>query len=100
MGILHRDCAMQRDGSSLSARGNDDLHIDRYFILFRAHLVPVYRFSLDSPSLFCFSFPVSHGSRGNSGTRVVRRATFSFYPLRLLTLTLILLLYRRSIHLP
>lgn len=99
MGILHRDCAMQRDGSSLSARGNGDLHIDRYFILFHAHFVPVYRFSLDSPSLFCFSFPVSHGSRGNSSTRVVQ-ATFSFYPLRLLTLTLILLLYRDLIHLP
>lgn len=33
MGILHRDCTMQRDGSSLLVRGNGDLHIDRYFIL-------------------------------------------------------------------
>lgn len=33
MGILHRDCTMQRDGSGLSVRGNGDLHIDRYFIL-------------------------------------------------------------------
>lgn len=94
MGILHRDCAMQRDGSSLSVRGNGDLRIDRYFILLLPHLVPVYRFSLDSLSLFCFSFPVSHESRGSSGrTCVVPRAQRSrSTPLRLLTLTLIFLL--------
>lgn len=87
MGILHRDCAMQRDGSSLSVRENGDLFIliaTSFF--FSPHLVPVYRFSLDSLSLFYFSFLVSHQSRGSSGTCVVPRATFLFYPLRLLTL--------------
>jgi len=53
MGILHRDCAMQRDGSSLSIRGNCDLHIDRYFILLSHFVfVPVYRSIL----LFIFHF--------------------------------------------
>lgn len=32
MGILHRDCAMQRDRPSLFVRGNGDLHIDRYIL--------------------------------------------------------------------
>lgn len=93
MGILHRDCAMQRDRSSLSVRGNDDLHIDRYFILLLPHFASAYRFSLDSSSLSCFSFPVSRSSRGSSATRVVLRATFLFYLLRLLTLTFIFVLF-------
>lgn len=62
MGILHRDCAMQRDGSSLSARGNGDLHIDRYFILLPSHFVPVYRFSRDTLAV-SFLFLVSGQSR-------------------------------------
>lgn len=41
MGILHRDCTMQRDRPSLFVRGNGDLHIDRYFILLLSHTSPL-----------------------------------------------------------
>lgn len=74
MGILHRDCMMQRDRPRLFVRGNDDLHIDRYFVLLLPHFATgVYRFSPDSPFLLYFSFPVSLESRGSPSTRVVLR---------------------------
>lgn len=62
MEILHRDCTVcvggggggacvhvgegvrtcvQRDRPRLFVRGNDDLHIDRYFIVLPAHLAAV-----------------------------------------------------------
>lgn len=59
MGILHRDCAMQRDRPSLFVRGNGDLHIDRYFIFLRPRIAITDISFLDTSVLLYFSFPVS-----------------------------------------
>jgi len=64
MGILHRDCAMQRDRPSLFVRGNGDLHIDRYFILLLSRTSPLDIHALASPRfVFSFLFFVSGQSR-------------------------------------
>lgn len=78
MGILHRDCTMQRDRPSLFVRGNGDLHIDRYFILLLSHTSPLDIYTLWPRPGFVFSFlffrfrsiPDPRGSI--PGTRVAR----------------------------
>lgn len=89
MGILHRDCAMQRDRPSLFVRGNGDLHIDRYFILLLSRTSPPDIHALASPRFVfsIFRFRSVPDPAGVSPVPVSRWETFSFYPLHLLTLT-------------
>lgn len=73
MGILHRDCAMQRDRPSLFVRGNGDLHIDRYFIFLRVSSLRYIALASIRLSFSISRFRSVRHPTGNLGIRVVLR---------------------------